>query len=78
MAPVMLTILQINGSKSSPGTILEINGSKSSLMLDQWLQVFTDRAYIENQANIGAGAFSELSYFYAAAEHNIDPLLKEK
>ncbi|VDN97342.1 unnamed protein product [Rodentolepis nana] len=37
---------------------------------DQWLQVFTDGSYIESQANIGAGDFSALSSFYAAAGHN--------
>ncbi|VDO02101.1 unnamed protein product [Rodentolepis nana] len=37
---------------------------------DQWLQVFTDGSYIENQANVGAGVYSELFSFYAAARHN--------
>ncbi|VDN99916.1 unnamed protein product [Rodentolepis nana] len=37
---------------------------------DQWLQVFTDGSYTENQANVGAGVYSELFSFYAAAGHN--------
>ncbi|VDO02337.1 unnamed protein product [Rodentolepis nana] len=37
---------------------------------DQWLQVFTDRSYIENQANVGAGVYSDLVSFYAAAGHH--------
>ncbi|VDO09853.1 unnamed protein product [Rodentolepis nana] len=37
---------------------------------DQWLQVFTDGSYIESQANVGAGVYSELFSFYAAAGHN--------
>ncbi|VDO01248.1 unnamed protein product, partial [Rodentolepis nana] len=37
---------------------------------DQWLQVFTDGSYIENQAKIGAGVYFELFSFYAAAGHN--------
>ncbi|VDN96345.1 unnamed protein product [Rodentolepis nana] len=37
---------------------------------DQWLQVFTDGSDIENQANVGAGVYSELFSFYAAVEHN--------
>ncbi|VDO01628.1 unnamed protein product [Rodentolepis nana] len=39
-------------------------------LADQWLQVFTDGSYIENQANIGAGVYSELFSFYAAVGHN--------
>ncbi|VDO02580.1 unnamed protein product [Rodentolepis nana] len=37
---------------------------------DQGLQVFTDESYIENHANGGAGVYSELFSFYAAAGHN--------
>ncbi|VDO12098.1 unnamed protein product [Rodentolepis nana] len=37
---------------------------------DQWLQVFTDGSYTENQANVGTGVYSELFSFYAAAGHN--------
>uniref|UniRef100_A0A0R3TKE2 ribonuclease H n=1 Tax=Rodentolepis nana TaxID=102285 RepID=A0A0R3TKE2_RODNA len=37
---------------------------------DQWLQVFTDGSYIKNLANVGAGVYSELFSFYAAAGHN--------
>ncbi|VDO02553.1 unnamed protein product, partial [Rodentolepis nana] len=37
---------------------------------DQWLQVFTDGSYIGNQANIGAGVFSELLSFFASGGQN--------
>uniref|UniRef100_A0A0R3TTN8 DDT domain-containing protein n=1 Tax=Rodentolepis nana TaxID=102285 RepID=A0A0R3TTN8_RODNA len=37
---------------------------------DQWLQVFTDGYYIENQANASADVYSELFSFYAAVGHN--------
>ncbi|VDO05690.1 unnamed protein product [Rodentolepis nana] len=37
---------------------------------DQWLQVFTGGSYIDSQANVGAGIYSELFSFYAAAGHN--------
>ncbi|VDN98836.1 unnamed protein product [Rodentolepis nana] len=36
---------------------------------DQWLEVFTDEAYIGNQANLGANASSQLLAFFAAARH---------
>ncbi|VDN96994.1 unnamed protein product [Rodentolepis nana] len=36
---------------------------------DQWPQVFTDGPYIQNQANVGAGVYSELFSFYAASGH---------
>ncbi|VDO12491.1 unnamed protein product [Rodentolepis nana] len=50
----------------------------------QWLQVFTDGSYIENQANVGAGIYSELFSFYAAEGHTrsafeaLGGLLREK
>ncbi|VDO02448.1 unnamed protein product [Rodentolepis nana] len=37
---------------------------------DQWLQVFTDGSYIENQANVVADVYTELLSFYTAAGHN--------
>nr|CUU98867.1 hypothetical transcript [Hymenolepis microstoma] len=33
---------------------------------DQWLQIFTDGSYVENQANVGTEVYSELSIFFAA------------
>ncbi|VDO14432.1 unnamed protein product [Rodentolepis nana] len=70
-----INVKQINGSKSS----LMGHTWKGSLALetinvnypaDQWLQVFTDGSYIENQANVGAGVYSELFLFYAAVGYN--------
>ncbi|VDO00316.1 unnamed protein product [Rodentolepis nana] len=37
---------------------------------DQCPQVFTDGSYVECQANVGAGVYSELFSVYAAAGHN--------
>ncbi|VDO10918.1 unnamed protein product [Rodentolepis nana] len=73
MAPVMLTILQINGSKSSrkaKETLVQVSILNSS---HQWPLVITDGSYIENQANVGAGVYSELLSFYAATGHNRSP-----
>ncbi|VDO02793.1 unnamed protein product [Rodentolepis nana] len=39
--------------------------------------VLTDGPYIENQAKVGAGVFSELFSFYAAAERNRSVLLSD-
>ncbi|VDO02349.1 unnamed protein product [Rodentolepis nana] len=66
-------ILQINGSKSSlmgrkaKETLVQVSILNSS---HQWLQVFTDGSYIENQATVGAGVYSEFITFYAAVGHN--------
>ncbi|VDO09566.1 unnamed protein product [Rodentolepis nana] len=45
---------------------------------DNWLQVFTDGSFIENQANVSAGVYSELYSFNAVAGHNRSAFEGEK
>ncbi|VDO02599.1 unnamed protein product [Rodentolepis nana] len=45
---------------------------------DNWLQVFTDGPFIENQANVSAGVYSELYSFNAVAGHNRSAFEGEK
>nr|CDS29881.2 hypothetical protein HmN_000905600 [Hymenolepis microstoma] len=47
--------------------LLALETSNVNYPADQWLQVFTDGSYAENQANVGAGVYSELFTFFTAA-----------
>nr|CUU97630.1 hypothetical transcript [Hymenolepis microstoma] len=50
--------------------LLALKTINANYLTDQWLQVFTDGSYVENQANVGAGVYSELFTIFAAAGQN--------
>nr|CDS30953.1 reverse transcriptase [Hymenolepis microstoma] len=50
--------------------LLALETINANYPADQWLQVFTGGSYVENQANVGAGIYSELFTFFAAAGQN--------
>nr|CDS33104.1 reverse transcriptase [Hymenolepis microstoma] len=50
--------------------ILALETIDANYPADQWLQVFTDGSYIDNQANVGVWVYSELFTFFVAAGQN--------
>nr|CDS31781.2 reverse transcriptase [Hymenolepis microstoma] len=53
--------------------LLALETINANYPADQWLQVFTDGPYVENQANVGFGVYSELFTFFAAVGQNRSP-----
>nr|CDS34376.1 hypothetical transcript [Hymenolepis microstoma] len=56
--------------KADQMRLLALDTINAKYPAGQWLQVFTDESYVENQANFGAGVYSELFIFFAAAGQN--------
>nr|CDS31062.1 hypothetical protein HmN_000048500 [Hymenolepis microstoma] len=50
--------------------LLALETINANCPADQWLQVFTDGSYVENQANVGAEVYSELFTFFATARQS--------
>nr|CUU97368.1 hypothetical transcript [Hymenolepis microstoma] len=50
--------------------LLALETINANYPADQWFQVFTDGSHVENQAHVGAGVYSELFTFFAAAGQN--------